>query len=196
VKRKEKGKGKDAGQPKRRLRADAAVNRARILEAADQVFTANGAAASTEQVARQAGLGIGTIFRHFPTKEALLEELLRTRLAQLAAQADALAPDEDAIFQFFAEFVAQASRKQALVTTLAAAGIDVQALMTSSGRGLRAAVTRLLTRAQEAGIVRSDVGVGEVLGLLIGVAHAAEQGAWDTRMRQRTLRVIFDGLRR
>ena len=157
---------------------------------------AHGAAASTEQVARQAGLGIGTIFRHFPTKEALLEELLRTRLTQLAAQADALAPDEDAIFQFFAEFVAQASRKQALVTTLAAAGIDVQALMTSSGRGLRAAVTRLLTRAQEAGIVRSDVGVGEVLGLLIGVAHAAEQGTWDTRMRQRTLRVIFDGLRR
>jgi hypothetical protein len=54
----------------------------------------------------------------------------------------------------------------------------------------------LLTRAQEAGIVRSDVGVAEVLGLLIGVSHAAEQGAWDTRMRQRTLRVIFDGLRR
>ena len=164
MKRKEegkgRGKGKVAGQPKRRLRADAAVNRARILEAADQVFTANGAAASTEQVARQAGLGIGTIFRHFPTKEALLEELLRTRLTQLAAQADALASDEDAIFQFFAEFVAQASRKQALVTTLTAAAIDVPALMTSSGRGLRAAVAGLLTRAQEAGIVRSPTSRG------------------------------------
>ena len=188
---------KNTAQQERRLRADAALNRTRILDAAELVFAQNGAAASTEQVAKQAGVGIGTVFRHFPTKESLLQELLRTRLAMLAAQADALAADEEkAIFQFFAQFVEQASRKQAVVATLARAGIDVPALMADSGHELRAAVTRLLMRAQRAGVVRADVGVAEVLGLLMGVAHAAEQGAWDPRMQRRALRVIFDGLRR
>jgi AcrR family transcriptional regulator len=187
---------RDTGQPERRLRADAALNRARILDVAEHVFAQCGAAASTEQVAKQAGVGIGTVFRHFPTKEALLQELLRTRLAMLAAQADALAADEEnAIFQFFAQFVEQASRKQAVVATLARAGIDVPALMADSGRELRAAVARLLMRAQRAGVVRADVGVAEVLGLFMGVAHAAEQSAWDPRMQRRALRVIFDGLR-
>jgi AcrR family transcriptional regulator len=183
-------------QSVRRLRADAALNRARILDAAEQVFAEQGIAASTDRVAREAGVGIGTIFRHFPTKEALLEELLRTRLTRLAAEADALLPaEEDAIFQFFARFVAQASKKQAVVATLTRAGVDVTALMARAGRDLRAAVGRLLTRAQQAGIVRDDVGVSEVLGLLMGLAHAAEQGAWDARVQRRTLRVIFDGLR-
>jgi AcrR family transcriptional regulator len=192
---KRRTKRRDPAQPERRLRADAALNRARILDAAEHVFAQHGAAASTELVAKHAGVGIGTIFRHFPTKEALLQELLRTRLAMLAAQADTLAPNEDAIFQFFARFVEQASRKQAVVATLARAGIDVQTLMADAGRQLRAAVTRLLMRAQKADVVRADVGVGEVLGLLMGVAHAAEHGAWDPRMQRRALRVIFDGLR-
>jgi AcrR family transcriptional regulator len=143
---KRRTKRRDPAQPERRLRADAALNRARILDAAEHVFAQHGAAASTELVAKHAGVGIGTIFRHFPTKEALLQELLRTRLAMLAAQADTLAPDEDAIFQFFARFVEQASRKQAVVATLARAGIDVQTLMADAGRQLRAAVTRLLMR--------------------------------------------------
>jgi AcrR family transcriptional regulator len=183
--------------PVRRLRADAAHNRARILDAAERVFAEQGAAASTEQVAKRAGVGIGTIFRHFPTKEALLEELLKTRVALLAAQADNLTPaEEDAIFQFFAEFVGQAAKKNAVVATLTGSGIDVTGLMTSAGSELRTAVSRLLARAQRAGIVRDDVGVAEVLGLLMALAHAAEQGAWDARMQRRTLGVVFDGLRR
>jgi AcrR family transcriptional regulator len=194
-----KGKSKQAGagRSSRRLRADAALNRTRILQAAEQVFAQYGAAASTEQVAKHAGVGIGTIFRHFPTKEALLEELLTSRLALLAAQADALAPDEeDAIFQFFAQFVRQASKKQAIVATLVSAGVDVKALMASGGRELRAAVGSLLACAQQAGLVRHDVGVAEIIGLLMGLAHAAEQGAWDARTLDRTLRIVFDGLRR
>jgi hypothetical protein len=67
--------------------------------------------------------------------------------------------------------------------------------MTGAGRELRAAVGRLLGRAQQAGLVRDDVGVAEVLGILIGMANAAEQGAWNQRMQRRTLAVIFDGLR-
>jgi AcrR family transcriptional regulator len=183
--------------PKRELRSDAARNRTRILDAAEQVFGERGTAASTEEVARRAGVGIGTVFRHFPTKEALLEQLLRTRLAQLAAAADALAPDAEgqALFAFFRHLVEQASKKRAVVQALAAAGVDVTELMTGAGRELRAAVGRLLGRAQQAGLVRDDVGVAEVLGILIGMAHAAEQGAWNQRMQRRTLAVIFDGLR-
>ena len=95
----------------RSLRADAVLNRERILDAAEQVFAKHGAGGSTELVAQRAGVGAGTIFRHFPTKEALLLELLRTRMERLANEADAVAPEqEDALFQFFERFVAQASK--------------------------------------------------------------------------------------
>jgi AcrR family transcriptional regulator len=187
----------DRDIPVRRRRADAIHNRARILDAAGQIFGEKGAAGSTEEVSKRAGVGIGTVFRHFPTKEALLEELLRTRLAELAAEANALAPAEgDALFRFFAHFVEQASKKHAVVATLSASGVDVTGLMTKAGSELRAAVRRLLVRAQQAGDVRQDVGVAEVLGILMGLAHATEQGAWDRRMQRRALTVIFDGLRR
>jgi AcrR family transcriptional regulator len=180
----------------RQRRADAIYNRKRILEAARQVVAQNGPTASTEQVAKQAGVGIGTVFRHFPTKEALLEELLHSGLRQLSAEADALAPAEgDALFRYFEQFIEQASKKTAVVAMLSAAGRDVSGLMTTAGAELRAAVGRLLVRAQRTGVVRKDVGVGEVLGILLGLAHAAEQAAWDTRMQRRALTVIFDGLR-
>lgn len=185
-----------ARQPMRGLRADAALNRERILNAAEQVFAKQGPGASTELVAKAAGVGVGTIFRHFPTKEALLLELLRTRMAHLAEEADAVAPDrEDALFQFFEHFVAQASKKNAVVSTLASTGVDTKALMVNDGAALRAALGRLLARAQQAGLVRKDVGVTEVLGLLIGLANAADQGSWDARMQRNTLRIVFDGLR-
>ena len=184
-------------QSMRSLRADAVLNRERILDAAEQVFAKHGAGGSTELVARVAGVGAGTIFRHFPTKEALLLELLRTRMDRLADEADAVAPEqEDALFQFFERFVAQASKKNAVVSTLANAGADAKALMADAGAGLRAAVGRLLARAQHAGLVRKDVGATEVLGLLMGLANAADQGRWDPRMQRNTLRIVFDGLRR
>lgn len=184
-------------QSMRSLRADAVLNRERILDAAEQVFAKHGAGGSTELVAQGAGVGAGTIFRHFPTKEALLLELLRTRMERLANEADAVAPEqEDALFQFFERFVAQASKKNAVVTTLASAGVDAKALMADAGAGLRGAVGRLLARAQHAGLVRKDVGATEVLGLLMGLANAADQGRWDARMQRNTLRIVFDGLRR
>jgi hypothetical protein len=129
--------------------------------------------------------------------QSLLEALLRTRLAQLAADADTLALDAEgeAFFVFFRRLVEQASKKRAVVQTLAAAGVDVTELMAGAGREWRAAGGRLLARAQQAGLVRKDVDVAEVLGILVGMAHAAEQGGWNKRMQRRTLAVIFDGLR-
>jgi AcrR family transcriptional regulator len=182
--------------PVRQRRADAVHNRARILDAAGQVFGEKGAGGSTEEVAKRAGVGIGSVFRHFPTKQVLLEELLRTRLAELASEANALVhAEENALFQFFEHFVEQASKKYAVVATLSASGADVRGLMAKAGSELRSAVGRLLARAQQAGVVRQDVGAAEVLGILMSVAHASEQGAWDKRVQHRALTVIFDGLR-
>ena len=182
----------------RRPRADAVRNRIRILAAAERVFSARGTAASTEEVAEAAGVGIGTVFRHFPTKEALLEALLTARLAELAQEADSQARSgrDDALFTFLARLVDQSAKKRAVVDALGAAGVNVKALMATAGRDLRTALERLLAQAQEAGVVREDVGIAELLGLITGIAHAAEQGAWDRGMQRRTLAVLFDGLRR
>jgi AcrR family transcriptional regulator len=84
--------GPSAAKP---LRADARRNQARVLETAEAVFAAKGTAASTEEIARQAGVGIGTVFRHFPTKEALLEAVFVGRLRRLADEVDALAAAKD-----------------------------------------------------------------------------------------------------
>jgi AcrR family transcriptional regulator len=182
------------------LRADARRNQARVLAAAEAVFAAKGTAASTEEIARQAGVGIGTVFRHFPTKQALLEAVLVGRLQRLADEVDALAAAEDpgaALFSFFAGVVGQAATKLALVDALAAAGVEVVRHATSSpvGQELVGALGTLLTRAQRAGTVRADIGVAELIGLLVGTSRAVEQAGWDPKVQARILAVVFDGLR-
>jgi AcrR family transcriptional regulator len=181
----------------RRRRADAVRNRAKTLEAAERVFVARGATFSTAEVAREAGVGIGTVFRHFPTKEALLEALVVARLAELAREADAevRAGRGDGLLRFLARLVEQSARKRAVVEVLGAAGVNVKALMATAGRDLRAALGRLLAQAKAAGEVREEVGIAELLGLTAGMAHAAEQGAWDTGMQRRIVALVFDGLR-
>ncbi|MEV5751208.1 helix-turn-helix domain-containing protein [Actinoallomurus sp. NPDC052308] len=185
----------DGGRP---VRADALRNRARVLEAAEAVFAAHGTTASTEQVARRAGLGVGTVFRHFPTKEALLEAVFVARLGRLAAEADALMSAEDpgtAFFGFFARVVGHAATKNALAAALAEAGVDVRETTAGTGRELRRALGALLGRAQEAGTVRADVGLPEILTLLVGASQAAEHVGGDAEVRARALAVVFDGLR-
>ncbi|GAB3970492.1 TetR/AcrR family transcriptional regulator [Actinoallomurus acanthiterrae] len=182
----------------RPLRADALRNRARVLEAAEAVFAAHGTSVSTEEVARRAGVGIGTVFRHFPTKEALLEAVFITRLDRLAAEADALMGAEDpgeAFFAFFARVVGHAATKNAVTAALAEAGIDVRETTAETGRELRRALGALLRRAQDAGAVRPDIGLPEVLALLVGASQAAEHVAGDDEVRARTLAIVFDGLR-
>jgi AcrR family transcriptional regulator len=181
------------------LRADARRNRARVLEAAETVFAAKGTGASTEEVAREAGVGIGTVFRHFPTKEALLEAVFAARLERLAEDARALAAAEDpgaALFNLFTRMVQESATKQALADALAAAGVDVrQQVATAGGQELLGALGVLLTRAQEAGAVRSDLRPADLIALLVGTSKAAEHTGWDPETHARTLRVVLDGLR-
>jgi AcrR family transcriptional regulator len=182
----------------RPLRADALRNRVRVLEAAETVFDARGATASTEEVARAAGVGIGTVFRHFPTKEALLEAVYVARLEKLAAEADALASAEEpgeAFFAFFARVVGHAATKNAFSAALMEAGVDVRETTAETGKELKRALAALLGRAQDAGVVRRDVGLAEVMTLLVGASQAAEHVGADPGVRDRALAVVFDGLR-
>jgi AcrR family transcriptional regulator len=192
------GSGREEPQRTEARRADARRNRARVLEAAEQVFAARGTSASTGEIARAAGVGIGTVFRHFPTKEALLEAILIARMQRLADEADALATAADpgaAFFTFFQRMVEQSATKKAFSDALALAGVDVQSLVAPVARTLGRNIGVLLSRAQEAGVVRPDVRVGEVIALFKGVAHSAEHAGKDSALQARTLAIVFDGLR-
>jgi AcrR family transcriptional regulator len=180
------------------LRADAARNRARILDVADAVFAERGTSASTEEIAKAAGVGIGTVFRHFPTKEALLEAVFTAHLRRLAEQAEALSEAEDtgaAFFGFFALIVEQSGAKRAFANALTDAGVDVGRAHAEGAAGLREALELLLRRAQEAGAVRDDIGVPELMAVLVGASLGAEQAGADPLVRARALAVVMDGLR-
>jgi AcrR family transcriptional regulator len=182
----------------RPLRSDARRNRAKLLDVAEEVFAEKGTSASTEEVARRAGVGIGTVFRHFPTKHDLLEAVFAARLRRLADDAAALGTAADpggAFFAFFTQMVALAREKSAFSDALSAAGVDVRDVTSPVKDDFRRAVTALLTRAQEAGAVRADIGYPEVITLMVGASHAAEHPVTAPGVRHRALLVVLDGLR-
>jgi AcrR family transcriptional regulator len=175
----------------RPLRADARRNRARVLDAADEVFATKGVGASTEEVAKRAGVGIGTVFRHFPTKEALLEAVLVARFGRLAEEARGLSGAEDAgaaFFGFLTAIVDQSAAKNAFAGALAQAGVDVEAALGRAGAELWEALGVLLTRAQAAGAVRADAEVAQVVAVLVGASRAADYSP-------SAVPLILDGLR-
>jgi AcrR family transcriptional regulator len=183
----------------RARRVDAQANRDRILDVAEEVFGAGGETASTEEVARRAGVGIATVFRHFPTKAALLQAVLVGRFERLRAQAEARldAPDPGvAFFDFFRQLVADAATKIAIGDALLDAGGDRDGEATQASTGLRRAVGELLQRAQQAGAVRDDVELPEVYALLVATSRAAAHPSLDAEVRDRALAIVFDGLRR
>jgi AcrR family transcriptional regulator len=177
------------------LRADARRNRERILAAAEHVFATRGASASTEEVAAEAGVAIGTVFRHFPTKRDLLSAILKTLLERLTADARTLAGADPAtaLFEFFTHVVEQAAAKRSVVELLAEGGVRVG--VTEALRGLSDALGVLLERAREAGAVRPRVRLDEVLALLAATAQGALNGNWSDDLRGRALDVVFAGLR-
>jgi AcrR family transcriptional regulator len=176
------------------LRADARRNRARLLDVADQVFVEQGVGASTEEVARAAGVGIGTVFRHFPTKQALLAAVLAARLERLAAAAEALTADPDpgaALDRLIRLVVGSAPAKNAYADAL---GGDIPGLTEQVGDRLRDALAALLERAQAAGAVRAELRPADLKALLVGTSRAVENTA-DAAARERVLRVVLAGLR-
>jgi AcrR family transcriptional regulator len=188
--------GREAGGGRAR-RVDAQANRGRILDIAEEVFGEGGESASTEEVARLAGVGIGTVFRHFPTKAALLEAVLVRRFDRLRGQAEALhnaADPGSAFLGFFGHLVADAAAKIAITEALLDAGGDGDGDAGRASEGLRRAVGALLQHAQQAGAVRDDVELPEVYALLVGTSRAAARARLGEEARARLLRVVFDGL--
>jgi AcrR family transcriptional regulator len=182
----------------RARRVDAQVNRGRILDVAEEVFGKGGATASTEEVARLAEVGIATVFRHFPTKAALLQAVLIRRFDRLREQAEALPATTEpgaAFFGFFRHLVADARTKIAIGDALLDAGGDSGGEATRASSGLRRAVGALLDRAQQAGEVRDDVELPEVYALLVATCRAAAHPDLEAEVSARVLAIVFDGLR-
>ncbi|MET0233828.1 MAG: helix-turn-helix domain-containing protein [Kibdelosporangium sp.] len=159
-------------ETERPLRADARRNRARVLEMAHEVFETEGLAVPVDEVARRAGVGVGTVYRHFPTKEALFEAILVHRVEQLAAEAEALAEADDpgtAFFGFYRDMIRRVVGNKALGEALSAAGRDLMEITAKAGQDLRAAQDELLRRAQQAGAVRADLTSDDLKAILIGI---------------------------
>jgi AcrR family transcriptional regulator len=181
----------------RAQRVDARANRGRILDVAEEVFGRGGESASTEEVARLAGVGIGTVFRHFPTKAALLEAVLARRFDSLREHAEALldaADPGEAFLGLVSYLVAHAPAKIAITEALLDAGGDRDGDAARASDGLHRAVGALLWRAQRAGAVRVDVELPEVYALLVGIARAAARARLDEEARARLLAIVSDGL--
>jgi AcrR family transcriptional regulator len=181
----------------RAQRVDARANRGRILDVAEEVFGKGGESASTEEVARLAGVGIATVFRHFPTKAALLQAVLVRRFDRLREQAEALLDTTDpgtAFFDFFRHLVDDAGTKIAIAGALLDAGGDSDGEAARASNELRRAVGALLQRAQQAGAVRDDVELPEVYALLVATSRAAAHTDPDDEVKARVLAIVFDGL--
>jgi AcrR family transcriptional regulator len=189
--------GKRGTGGRRPQRADARSNRGRILDVAEEVFGTGGESASTEEVARLAGVGIATVFRNFPTKAALLAAVLVRRYDRLREQAETLLGATDpgrAFFDFFSHLVADAPTKIAVGEALFEAGGDDDGEAAAASNGLRGAVAALLRAAQHAGAVRDDVELPEVYALLVATSRVAAQSHLDQEVRARMLAIVFDGL--
>jgi AcrR family transcriptional regulator len=177
------------------LRADAKRNRERVLEAAEQIFAGEGLAIPIDEIAKRAGVGVGTVYRHFPTKEVLFAAIVEDKLARITKLATSLADAPDPGYAFFTvldRMLAEGTRKKDLVDALTGAGIDIRATTSETSAALRTAIGKLLRRAQVAGAVRTNIDVGEVFALLGAVLSAA---ARTEASPQRLFAVVRDGLR-
>jgi AcrR family transcriptional regulator len=184
----------------RELRADARRNRERVLRAAQQMFAADGLDVPLDEIARRAGVGPGTVHRHFPAKEDLFLAVAIDQLEQLAAQARALAAGGDlatALFTQLSAMIASGAENVAVKSALAAAEFDLRTAAPDVAADLTCQVKNLLDRAQAARTVRGDVTVEEVMALVAG-AFAAIRHAGAEASRQRSAHIaqlILDGLR-
>jgi len=181
----------------RRLRSDSIRNRERLLEAAAAVFSAGGPEASLEAVAKRAGVGIGTLYRHFPTREALFEAVYRHEVDQLAALAEQLATDAapvDALRRWLHANVQLVATKRGMLAALALAVHGPSELYAYSFERLTKAIGTLLRRAVKAGDIRADIKPEELLRALVGMCYMHDQPGWQ-RSVLRLVDIFVDGLR-
>ncbi|GIH26663.1 TetR family transcriptional regulator [Acrocarpospora phusangensis] len=155
----------------RPLRADAARNRARVLQVAYETFAAEGAAVPIDEIARRAGVGAGTVYRHFPTKESLFQAIVADRLHQVVERARALAAADpgEGLYAFLFLLAEQGATDLGLTEAFAGTGFDLTEALPEAEREFMGTVAEILAQAQQAGTVRPDVDAADIKTLMVGL---------------------------
>ena len=180
------------------LRADARRNREALLAKAREVFAAGGFDLRFDDFARLAGVGTGTLYRHFPTREALAEAVYREELAAICARArdlQATLPAQQALATFLRGLVSHLHAHRGLARTLATLMATRSGALAEGGQALGQAVTDLLAAAVQDGTIRDDIGVGAVMMALQGICTAYDHPGCQTDA-DGVITLVLDGLRR
>ncbi|MFQ6327652.1 TetR/AcrR family transcriptional regulator [Nocardia sp. CWNU-33] len=183
-------------QEPRTLRADARRNRDRVLAAAQEAFAAEGLSVPLDEIARRAGVGAGTVYRHFPTKEALFEAAIVDRIERMTSQARDLSTADDpgrAFFDFLDVMVTDGGLKRDLAD---AVGGQLSPEHLAPVAEMNRAIGELLRRAQQSGAVRTDIDIDDLMRIIKGTFIAAQSTGANDDQRRRSFMVMFDGLRR
>jgi len=183
-------------QPDRPLRADAARNRARVLEVAYDTFAAEGLSVPIDEIARRAGVGAGTVYRHFPTKDDLFRAVIEDRIRNIVDDGRALLASGDpgqALFMFLRSMVLRwGATDRGLADALAGVGIDIKGAVPEAEEAFLGVLGELLRAAQKAGTVRRDVDVPDVKAMVVG---CQAMQAYQPDTAERLMEVVLDGLR-
>jgi AcrR family transcriptional regulator len=189
---------KEQSQPvSRKPRADAQRNRERILEIAKESFTRSGADVSLDEVAKQAGVGAGTLYRHFPTRDALLEAVYRTEVEKLAAaerEFTRTMPPIEALRAWMLLFVDYIATKQIIAPALNTLVGGPSKVFAATGDQVKGAIRALVSRAIESGDIRSDLDPLDLLRALIGVSNVASAPDWQ-QSAKRLVQILITGSR-
>ncbi|UAL71424.1 TetR/AcrR family transcriptional regulator [Streptomyces angustmyceticus] len=180
------------------MRADARRNYERLLTEARTAFTEHGTDTSLEDIARRAGVGIGTLYRHFPNRTALMGAVFQGEVDALLAHAKQLADAPQpcaALVEWLRAIITHASTYRGLSRALMTASADESSGMARCSVPMREAGGALLARAQQAGAVRTDVSIGDLMQLTNGIALAAEESPDDPRLADRLLTLTLSGLK-
>jgi AcrR family transcriptional regulator len=181
----------------RPLRADARRNRDALLVAAAALFAERGVDASLEEVARRAGVGIGTLYRHFPSREALIADVYRREVDLLCGGVDdllATRPADEALAEWMRRFVGYVATKRGLAVALKSMVNDNSDLFAQSRASINESMARLVNAAVEAGLVRKDADPEDVLRGMSGFCLFSDQAGWQEQA-QRLVALLVDGLR-
>ncbi len=180
-----------------RLRADARRNRDRLLETAAAAFSDKGVETSLEDIARNAGVGIGTLYRHFPTREHLVEAVYRRELQNLAEAADELSrnhPADIALEQWMLRFVNYMATKRGMASSLKIIASSNSAMFSEGFGRIREAFERLLTAARDAGLIRKDIGEADLMHAMSSIYSIPDSPEWRDSAN-RLIRLLMDGMR-
>jgi len=181
----------------RKPRADAQQNRERILEVAKEAFTRHGANASLDDIAKEAGVGAGTLYRHFPTRDALIEAVYRTEVAKLAAaerELSAKLPPVEALRAWMLLFVDYIAAKHLIASALNTLVGGPSKLYAGSRTEVQAAIDTLVKRAVTSGDIRKDLDASDLLRALIGVSNVTLMPDWQQSAR-RLVDILINGSR-